>query len=161
MGTTMTASVTFGLDAIVAHVGDSRAYLFRDGSLERLTRDHTMAQQMVDAGVIPSVSHASRMMQHMLVNCLGGRDRDEVEVDVCRVQLDDGDRLLLCTDGLNDMVSEIEVAKILSSHPESNAACHELVDVALEHGGRDNVTVVFARFATAPERSLGTSNRSA
>ena len=160
MGTTMTASVTFGLDAIVAHVGDSRAYLLRDGMLERLTRDHTMAQQMVDTGVIPSVSHASRLMQHMLVNCLGG-NRDEVEVDVSRVQLDDGDRLLLCTDGLTDMVSETEITQILNSRPAPQDACHALVDLALDHGGKDNVTVVLARFMIGSEGGAGTRKQSA
>ena len=160
MGTTLTGAVTVGREVFIAHIGDSRAYLFRDGSLERLTRDHTMAQQMVDAGVIASVSHASRLMQHMLVNCLGG-NRDEVEVDVSRVQLDDGDRLLLCTDGLSDMVSDDEIAQILNSRPAPQDACQALVDMALDHGGKDNVTVVLARFAFGPDRAAGTRNRSA
>lgn len=76
MGTTITGALTIGFEAFVAHVGDSRAYLFRDGRLQQLTRDHTLAQRLVDAGAIPSVSAASRRMQHMLVNCLGGNRSD-------------------------------------------------------------------------------------
>jgi serine/threonine protein phosphatase PrpC len=148
MGTTLTSAITIGLDAVIAHVGDSRAYLVRGGSLTRLTRDHTMAQQMVDAGVIPDIAHASRVMRHMLVNCLGGCTT-EVDVDVRHVELADGDRLLLCTDGLTDMVEEDEITRTLGLHTSPDAACRALVDCALDHGGKDNVTVVLVAYATA------------
>jgi protein phosphatase len=151
MGTTITCALTIGLEAFIAHAGDSRAYIFRDGNLQQLTRDHTLAQQLVDAGAIPSVSAASRRMQNMLVNCLGG-NRSEVEVDVHQVQLASGDRLLLCTDGLTDMVAEQEIAATLLRHTGSQTAAHALVELALDHGGRDNVTVVVACIATADDR---------
>lgn len=144
MGTTITGALIVGSEAFLAHVGDSRAYLFRGGSLDPLTRDHTLAQQLVDSGAIPSIDAASRLMQNMLVNCLGGRNRAEIEVDVHRIQLADGDRLLLCTDGLTDMVNEDEIAKVLQQRTAPDDACRTLVELALDHGGRDNVTVVLA-----------------
>jgi protein phosphatase len=149
MGTTITGALSIGTEAFIAHVGDSRAYLFRDGKLQQLTRDHTLAQQLADAGVIPSVSAASRRMQNMLVNCLGG-SRSEVDVDVQQVQLADGDRLLLCTDGLSDMVDDALIAQTLTQHADPQSACRMLVDLALDHGGRDNVTVVLARYESPP-----------
>jgi protein phosphatase len=150
MATTITGAVTIGDEAFIAHVGDSRAYLARGGRLERLTRDHTMAQALVDSGDLPSLGEAPGFMRRLLVNCLGGRSRDDVEVDVRRVHLTDGDRLLLCTDGLTDMVGEADIARALVAHPEPQEACRALVDLALEGGGRDNVTVVLARFAIPP-----------
>jgi protein phosphatase len=150
MATTITGAVTIGDEAFIAHVGDSRAYLVRGGRLERLTRDHTMAQALVDSGDLPSLGEAPGFMRRLLVNCLGGRSRDDVEVDVRRVHLTDGDRLLLCTDGLTDMVGEADIARALVAHPEPQEACRALVDLALEGGGRDNVTVVLARFAIPP-----------
>jgi protein phosphatase len=147
MGTTITGALTIGTDAFIAHVGDSRAYLFRDGILQQLTRDHTLAQQLTDAGVLPSVSAASRRMQNMLVNCLGG-SRSEVDLDVHQVQLADGDRLLLCTDGLTDMVDDAEISRILQQHADPKFACEKLVERAIDHGGRDNVTVVLACYGS-------------
>lgn len=147
MGTTITGALSIGTEAFIAHVGDSRAYLSRDGILQQLTRDHTLAQKLVDSGAIPSVTAASRRVQNMLVNCLGG-SRSEVEVDVQQVHLADGDRLLLCSDGLTDMVSDDEIAQILQQRADPQAACQVLTDLALEHGGRDNVTIVIARYET-------------
>lgn len=145
MGTTLTGALSIGTEAFIAHVGDSRAYLFHDGTLQQLTRDHTLAQQLVDSGAIPSVEAASRRMQNMLVNCLGG-SRSEVEIDVHQIQLADDDRLLLCTDGLTDMVSDDEIAQTLKRRPDPQDACQTLVEQALNHGGRDNITVILARY---------------
>jgi len=152
MGTTITGAMTVGAEAFIAHVGDSRAYLFRGGELQRLTRDHTLAQQLVDAGAISSLAEASRVMRNTLVNCLGGHHREQIEVDVHRVELADGDSLLLCTDGLTDMVPEDEIGAILTRPADPPTTCRALVQKALDHGGRDNVTVVLARFAMNPQR---------
>ena len=148
MGTTITGALSIGSEAFIAHVGDSRAYLLHDGILQQLTRDHTLAQKLVEAGAFPSVSAAPRRMQNMLVNCLGG-SRSEVDVDVHQVQLADGDWLLLCTDGLTDMVDDAEIAQILQLCADPQDACQTLVAQALNHGGRDNVTIVLARFGMA------------
>jgi len=141
----LTAARTVGPDAFIGHVGDSRVYLFRGGSLQQLTRDHTLAQQLVDAGAIPSVSAASRYMQNMLVNCLGARKR-EVHVEVHHLGLSDGDRLLLCTDGLTDLVADDQIAQILARDAAPDDTCRALVDAALDRGGKDNVTVVLAKY---------------
>jgi PPM family protein phosphatase len=140
MGTTLTGAYLIGLDAFIAHVGDSRAYLVRDGLL-RLTHDHTLAQRMMDAG-FPEPEPSQR---HILTNCLGGTEKD-VKIEFNHVMLQDRDRLLFCTDGLTDMVADAEIASALALHANPQAACQALVDRALERGGKDNVTVVVANF---------------
>lgn len=148
MGTTITAALIAGSDAVIGHVGDSRAYLWREGDLRQLTHDHTRAQQMVDFGVYETVADAPKFMRHVLVNCLGAHS-GEIEVDVHHVPLLAGDRLLLCTDGLTDMVPVDEIAHTLEAAHASDDACQDLVNLALEHGGRDNVTVVLASVGAA------------
>jgi serine/threonine protein phosphatase PrpC len=144
MGTTLTGAYTIGMEALIAHVGDSRAYLFRNGAVERLTRDHTLAQEMLDTGgPPPSSAH-----HHVLTNCLGGTGQD-LKVNFLHYRFQDGDRLLLCTDGLSDMVSDEKIAHTLSLHKNPQDACSALVDQALANGGKDNVTVVLADFALA------------
>jgi serine/threonine protein phosphatase PrpC len=143
MGSTITAVFLMGADAFIGHVGDSRAYLFRDGSLRQLTHDDTQAQHMVDIGVYASVDEAPRFMHNVLMNCLGGNDHD-VQVETHHIPLVNGDRLLLCTDGLSDMLADAEIASILNQHPTPMDACQTLVNAALENGGKDNVTVVLA-----------------
>jgi serine/threonine protein phosphatase PrpC len=142
MGTTLTGAYLIGLDALIAHIGDSRAYLFRTGTLHRLTRDHTLEQQMIDAGLHGGPPGT----RHVLTNCLGGNEQ-EVHVEFNHVLLHNGDRLLFCTDGLIDMVAEPMIAATLSTHPDPQAACGALIDCALHAGGKDNVTAVVADFA--------------
>ncbi len=150
MGTTLTGALTVGFDAFVAHVGDSRAYLFRRGSLHRLTRDHTLAEQLVANGVAQSINDAAVAgFRSVLINCLGG-DFEDVSVDTCHVPLQDGDQLLLCTDGLTDMVPEAEIAQLLAEPRTTQQITQSLIDTALAHGGKDNVTVVLGRYSVAP-----------
>lgn len=145
MGTTLTLCYTTGHELFVMHAGDSRAYLYREGALRRLTRDHNMAQMLVDCGLAEPGSPEASRMKHVLTNVVGGPD-EGVDVDVNRFHLADGDVLLLCTDGLNDMVTDKEIAAILSEKPVVGDACPALIELALEHGGKDNVTVVLARY---------------
>ena len=147
MGTTVTVCYTTGPELFVLHAGDSRAYLYRGGALRRLTRDHTVAQEMIDAGMAEPESAAVRSERHVLTNYVGAGN---VAVDVEHHRLADGDRLLLCTDGLTDLVSEVEIAALLEAHPRPDEACRALVDRALDGGGRDNITVVLACY-TIPE----------
>ena len=147
MGTTLTACYTAGPELFVLHAGDSRAYLYRGGALRRLTRDHTHAQAMIDAGLVEPESYAAMRRRHVLTNYVGG---GRAAVDVEHHRLADGDRLLLCTDGLTDLVSEVEIAALLESHPRPDDACRVLVDRALACGGQDNITVVLACY-TIPE----------
>ncbi len=129
MGTTLTAAILIGTDAYIGHIGDSRAYLYRAGSLRQLTRDHTLAQRLVDKGVIPNIEAADEFMRHALVNCLGG-NRNDVEVETHHVPLRDGDCLLVCSDGLTDMVDDEAIARVLSAAPKCDDACRLLVDQA-------------------------------
>ena len=145
-GTTLTGALTMGLEAFIVHVGDSRAYLYREGALHRLTRDQTLAEDMVAVGLIASVDEAAQRFRSTLVSCLGG-NLDEVDVETTHVALQDGDQLLLCTDGLTDMVSEADIARILARGLAPQMQCQELIDAALAGGGRDNVTVVLGKYS--------------
>jgi serine/threonine protein phosphatase PrpC len=141
MGTTLTGAYIIGMDAFIAHAGDSRAYLFRAGVLQQLTRDHTVAQECLDAGM-PERDPSAR---HILTNCLGGSDMDAT-VNFHHVRLENHDRLLFCTDGLSDMVPDADIASILGRDSTPQANCEALVDLALRNGGKDNVTVIAANF---------------
>jgi protein phosphatase len=143
MGTTLTGVYSVGPEAFIAHVGDSRAYLYRAGKLTQLTHDHTLAQAYLDVGL--PVLH--RSWHHTLTNCLGAGKR-ELRVEFHHLHLSDGDQLLLCTDGLTDMVPDAETVRVLEQHTGAEQAVQSLVDLALERGGRDNVTVVLAQYAT-------------
>jgi serine/threonine protein phosphatase PrpC len=140
MGTTWTCVYVMGSDAIIAHVGDSRACLFRDGELRKLTRDHTFAQAMKDVGVS---EQQSAQYKHLLINSFGTQSED-VKIDVDHIPLEDGDRLLVCSDGLTDMVKDDEISETLGHVSGAQAACDALVGRALQNGGKDNVTVIVA-----------------
>jgi protein phosphatase len=145
MGTTLTAAFSLGSEVFIVHVGDSRAYRFRDGRLDQLTRDHTLAQGMVDAGMLLPEEARYHRLRHVLCNALGGRPG--VEAEIVKVRLADGDRLLLCTDGLHDVVEEAEMVAVLQAHPKPADACQALVNAALDAGGPDNITVVLAAYS--------------
>lgn len=145
MGTTLTAARSLGRDLVITHVGDSRAYLLRAGNLLRLTRDHTYAQLLVDAGHLAPSDVAGSSHRHVLTNALGGSSAD-VHVDTDRLQIEDGDRLLLCSDGLTDLVDDEQITSILLETTRSRDACERLVQRALDAGGRDNVTVIVAAY---------------
>ena len=145
MGTTLTVARSLGRDLMITHVGDSRAYLLRGGSLHRLTRDHTYAQLLVDCGRLTPGEVADSRHRHVLTNALGGSS-ETVDVDVDLLTLENGDRLLLCTDGLSDLVADDTITETLLQAPASADACKRLLQLALESGGRDNVTVVVAAY---------------
>jgi protein phosphatase len=145
MGTTLTLAFNLGADLFVGHAGDSRAYLCRGEQLLLLTRDHTRAQQLADEGKIPQEEVRTHRLRNILIRALGGGNTP-VEPDVQQIQLDDGDQLLLCTDGLSDLVDEDHIAAALRSAATADGACRALVDLALDAGGRDNITVAIARY---------------
>jgi protein phosphatase len=145
MGTTMTVACSLGADLFVVHVGDSRAYLLRGGRLRQLTRDHTLVQALVDAGELTREEAASHHLRHVLVQALGRQDGD-LAVEVQRFGLADGDCVLLCTDGLTEMVPDARVAEVLGRPGSAEDACRALVGLALGAGGKDNVTAVVARY---------------
>ena len=147
--TTLTLAASLGRYLFVAHVGDSRAYLLRKSKLHRLTRDHTLAQTMAQLGLINQEQVAAHHLRHVVLKVLGDRSR-RAEPDVHQHGLDDGDGLLLCTDGLTEMVAENNIAEILNGSETAHAGCQNLIDAALKAGGKDNVTVVFARYQFEP-----------
>lgn len=144
MGTTLTMAFTAGRELFIAHVGDSRAYLLRDGWLHQLTHDHSLAQTLIDAGQVQAGSPEERRLRHILVNSVGAQE--SLHVDFHHYRLNDGDRLLLCTDGLNDMVDDGAIASVLTGEPDRETACRLLLELALAAGGRDNITHVLADY---------------
>ena len=145
MGTTMTLTYSIGYDLFLAHCGDSRAYLCRGGTLQQLTRDHTRVQEMVDLGVMTREEAATHKLRNVLTNVLGG-GVPLTDVDLHRIRLAPGDAILLCSDGLYDVVKDEEIASILSTVRSSQTACRALIDLALERQAPDNVTVVVSRY---------------
>jgi protein phosphatase len=145
MGTTLTMGYSVGTDLFIAHAGDSRAYMFRAGCLERITSDHTLVQMLVDGGAITPEAARQHPRRHMVTNVVGG-PRQGVQVQIDRRELVDGDLLLLCTDGLTEPVDEAEIVRVLNKGTDVDRTARELVSAALEHGAPDNVTVVLARY---------------
>jgi protein phosphatase len=145
MGTTLTAAYSIGVDLFIIHVGDSRAYLFRKGVLCQLTRDHTVAQAMADAGYISPEEVRHHNKRNVLTNFLGGH-HGKIKADVRWLRLADQDRLLVCSDGLTDMVDDATIGRILGARDKPTDAAQSLVDEALKRGGKDNVTVLVARY---------------
>jgi protein phosphatase len=145
MGTTMTLTYSLGFDLFLAHAGDSRAYLCRAGELKQLTRDHTRVQELVDAGMMTREEAATHRLRNVLTNVLGG-GVPLTDVDLHRVLLTAGDSVLLCSDGLYDVVKDDEIASILGGTASAEAACRSLVDLALTRGAPDNVTAVVSRY---------------
>jgi serine/threonine protein phosphatase PrpC len=146
MATTLTAAYVIERALVLLHVGDSRAYLWRGGELQQLTRDQTLAQRLADEGAISQDAVAGHRLRHVLQQALGRPER-ELEVEVVREQVQPGDRLLLATDGLVETVSDEEIAAMLRATPSDERACLEITDRALARHAADNVTVVLASFA--------------
>ena len=140
MGTTLTAALVEGSELQLAHVGDSRAYLLRAGSLRQLTADHTLVARMVKTGEITEAEAEVHPHRNVLTRSLGTEADVQVDQDV--VGLLDGDRLLLCSDGLTGMVTEDQIKAILETEPDPQRASDRLIKAANRAGGIDNITVV-------------------
>ena len=147
MGTTIVALVELGDRVVIGHVGDSRAYVLRNGELQRLTNDHSWVCEQVRLGLLTDEEAKRHPMRNIITRALG--NREELEVDTTEEPVHPGDVFLLCSDGLNSMLGDGEIREILSSHRgDPEKACQALVDGANERGGEDNVTVVV--FAAGP-----------
>ena len=145
MGTTLTGAYTVGADMFVLHVGDSKAYLLRGERMIKITHDHTVAQQYADLGVIPQEAVPGHHASHMLTRAIGA-PTEKLSGDMHHLQIQDGDRLLLCSDGLTDMASEDQIVAVMRSRPTAAEAAQGLIDLALSGGGRDNITVIVANY---------------
>ncbi len=143
MGATITAVWIDGSRVSIAHVGDSRAYLLRSGSLQQLTSDHSLVAEQVRRGILTRAEAEKSEMQSVLLRALGAHD--EIEVDAEEHTLFGRDILLLCSDGLTRMVTEPEIAGTLQAEPDPVKAAERLVELANDQGGADNVTVVVVR----------------
>jgi protein phosphatase len=151
MGATVVAALVDSVrnTATIAHVGDSRAYLLRDGKLQLLTSDHSWVHEQVVAGLLTEEAARNHPLKNVVTRAIGGTQ--EPSVDFLELPLREQDLLLLCSDGLNTMVEDREIEAILSTSPGLALAGHRLVAAANEHGGVDNVTVVLVRLL--PERA--------
>lgn len=148
MGTTVTALSWEGDRVAIAHVGDSRAYLLRDGALQQLTKDHTFVQTLVDAGRITPEEAAVHDKRNLLIKALDGVH--SVEPDLSIREVKSGDRFLLCSDGLSGVLTPDEIQTILSTGDPTGCVT-ALVERSLEAGAPDNVTVVVADLTTDPD----------
>ena len=148
MGTTLTLAYFLNDVLFVAHAGDSRCYLCRRGNLYRLTHDHTLLEELKRRGALAAEDAAHHRWRHVVTNAVGGNSA-EVKVEVHKLHLEDGDRILLCSDGLTEMLPDDEINQALVAEREPEQACRRLVKRANEAGGRDNITVVVADFSAA------------
>ena len=145
MGTTVTAAALAGERHLqLAHVGDSRAYLLRDGSLEQLTTDHTVVGELVRRGRLTPEQAAIHPERSILTRAVGLDPRVPVDTPD-PVELRDGDQVLLCSDGLTEAVDDDRITELLSAGADGEAACRSLIDAANAAGGPDNITVVLLR----------------
>jgi protein phosphatase len=142
MGTTLTALQLEGNRLSIAHVGDSRAYLIRGGVIEQMTDDHTIVSEQVARGMITREDAARSDMRNILSKALG--IAPEVDVDMEELTVSEGDQLVLCSDGLSELISDDEILSEVQSSKRPEIVCDELVDLAIQRGGEDNITVIVA-----------------
>jgi PPM family protein phosphatase len=155
MGTTLTLAYHLGAQLCVVHVGDSRAYVYGDDELHQVTHDHTVTAELVSRGVLRPEQAAQHRLRHVITNVVGG-DEAGIDVEAHALEVHAGDRLLLCSDGLTEMVTKEAIAATLRAEPGPEAACIQLLAQANEAGGRDNITVLIVRFDPAdPDGNVG------
>jgi serine/threonine protein phosphatase PrpC len=149
MGTTLTAAYLDDANLAVAHVGDSRAYIFRDGALSRLTQDHSLVEELVRRGKLTEEQAAEHPQRSIITRALG--IEDEVQVDTWTYPMRGGDVVLMCSDGLTSMIGEAQIAAALASETDMDRAAERLIAEANDAGGRDNITVVLFRLEDVGE----------
>jgi protein phosphatase len=159
MRTTLTACAILGDVLVVGHVGDSRAYLFRRGKLHPLTRDQTMARLLADLGEIESREIDGHHLSHVLTQAVGAGE--ELAVDVRHLPVREGDRVLLASDGLAAVAGEAEIERLMAAAPEPEEAVERLLELALDRGAPDNVTLLVARVCAVADASAAPAGFSA
>ncbi|OIO56643.1 MAG: hypothetical protein COX57_04005 [Alphaproteobacteria bacterium CG_4_10_14_0_2_um_filter_63_37] len=153
MGTTIVALLLEKDRAVYAHLGDSRIYLFRGGELIQLTRDHSLVQEQLDRGLISQAEARKSEMRHVVTRAMG--IEPEVDVSVGEELVRSGDRFLLCSDGLTDLVEDSEIREVLAVGGEDlTPLAQRLIDLANARGGKDNVTVILVE-TTGPQKQQG------
>jgi serine/threonine protein phosphatase PrpC len=151
MGTTLTLAVSLGSELVIAHVGASRVYLFRRGQLLRLTSDQTVAQMLADTGIIRPEDVPNHPGRRALTSSITSAD-EMIKVELQHMKLIDGDKLLLCSDGLTEMIPEEEISAALEKRKSASHICRALIEQALDAGGTDNVTVVLGCYQIPEEQ---------
>ena len=144
MGTTATIAGLLGDTLYLAQVGDSRAYLVRDGVVRQITKDQSLMQKLIEAGELTEEEAEQSERRNIILQALG--PEQTIKIDLTHQQLRRGDTLVLCSDGLSGQVSKDDIGRIVSSEPDLTVACKLLIDRANENGGPDNITVILARF---------------
>ena len=143
MATTVVMAYIYKGEGYIANVGDSRAYIYRDGKMSRVTKDHTYVNELIDKGVITEDEAESHRQKNVITKALGAEP--SISPDYYKLPLHSGDVLMLCTDGLYGEVGEGRILEVLGEDKNMNDTCNELVDMAIESGGRDNITVICIR----------------
>lgn len=155
MATTMTLAYLFDNKLLVAHVGDSRCYLLRDGKLFQLTQDHTVTAELVRRGVLDAEQAQKHEYRNVITNAVGGSEKG-VDVETHQVDIKLGDLVMLCSDGLTEMVPIQTICDTLQAMADPRAACERLIALANQNGGKDNVTVIVVHCDAAAEPSKRT-----
>jgi serine/threonine protein phosphatase PrpC len=150
MGTTLVVAVFQGDKVLVGHIGDSRCYRLRAGVLEQITKDHSLLQEQIDAGLISQEQAANSSIKNLVTRALGVDNTVSLDVNEHAVQA--GDLYLLCSDGLSDMVDDAMIAKIASAEVDLDEKTSQLIDTANANGGRDNISVLLVEAKDAAEK---------
>lgn len=145
MGTTVVAAIVKGGECWYSHVGDSRLYLLSSGRLERLTRDHTVAQDLLDQGLITEGQADSHHMSHIVSKALGHLGPADAGIPVKKTTLQEESTLLLCSDGLTDLVSDEEIRRAIHGR-QPQEACNDLLELVLTRGAHDNVSILLCKW---------------
>jgi protein phosphatase len=154
MGTTLVVAVFRDNRVLLGHVGDSRCYRLRDGRLQQITRDHSLLQEQIDAGLITPEQAAFSANKNLVTRAVGVEDTVLLETHQHDAQT--GDLFLLCSDGLSDMLDDAAIAQVLLTHDSLESSAHGLIDAANDAGGKDNISVILGRAsggASAPAKS--------
>jgi protein phosphatase len=139
MGTTTVATLINDNKAFIANVGDSRGYLIRNGKIEQVTEDHSLVGEQVKAGILSADDARGHRLKNIITRSVGYQE--EVESDLSEKTLKPGDKILLCSDGLSNLVEDKDIQEIVNQYP-LNEACERLVDLANSRGGDDNITII-------------------
>ena len=150
MGTTLVTGVFRDDKLVLGHIGDSRCYRLRGGVLEQITKDHSLLQEQMDAGLITPEQAATSSIKNLVTRALGVDDSVLLEVNEHQVQV--GDLYLLCSDGLSDMMDDGAIAKIVTTELTLEQKAAQLIDLANENGGRDNISVLLVEVLEATEK---------
>ena len=153
MGTTAVVVLSHQDKLLIAHVGDSRVYRFRQDELTQLTRDHSVLQGQIDAGLISKKDAQFSPIKNLITRAVGAQE--EIEVEIHDHQMEEGDIYLLCSDGLTDMLNHDEIHHVMHQYSaQLEHCCQALIDSANNFGGRDNISVILCKVIGLHERSL-------